>query len=280
MRPPRRPARFASLIASLSVLLAATVARATNDFPALIRFFLQRDVRVLSVTDMTDAGRAYPTATPAEPIRYKLIYVGQVNFGRAWGGETLPTKRNTLDWIMGALKDHGYLLADATHPPEQLFVFGWGMLDGGESRPALGFLGGDKVNLMWEQEQYGGFLNPNVLRRGLFHLGVAGKVWDFSESPLFLGVVRSFTLDSQDTAKPVTKLWETRFACPSTGLAFNETMPLLIKAAAPNFGRETNKPVLLNATEAFGGTVKLHELEILGEEKKPAAGKNLAPDAQ
>ncbi len=260
-------------------LLAAGAAHATIDFGKLADRFLQKDVDVITVTDMTEAGRACPVPTPDKPVRYKLVYIGQVNFGRAWAGETLPTKQNTIDWIMAALKTQGYLLADEVHPPEQLFVFGWGMLEGGIGRPALAFLGGDKVNLMWEQQQYGGSVDPRVLLRGPIRMGVAGKVWDFAESPLFMGVVRSFTIDSLDAAHPVGKLWETRFACPATGLAFNETMPLLIKAAAPNFGRETQKPVSLNATDAFGGTVNLHELEILGEEKRAPAGPNLVPDA-
>jgi hypothetical protein len=80
-----------------------------------------------------------------------------------------------------------------------------------------------------------------------------------------MGVVRSYTLDSE-TAPKVTKLWETRFACPATGLAMDTTMPTLIKAASMNFGRETVKPVALNATDYFSGHVDLGEFKVLGTE--------------
>ncbi len=80
-------------------------------------------------------------------------------------------------------------------------------------------------------------------------------------------VVRSYTLDSE-TAPQVTKLWETRFACPATGLSFDKAMPLLISAAALNFGRETVKPVALNATDTFGGQVNYGEFKVLGEADK------------
>ncbi len=280
MHLPRLLARFASLLALLFAATSVSAGETSVAFRSLLGRLMQKDVDVLSVTDMTEAGRAYPTPAPNRPIRYKLIYVGRVTFGREWAGETLPTKQNTIDWIMTALKEQGYLIADATHPPEQLFVFGWGMMEGGPGRPALGFLGGEKVNLMWEYQQMGGFVSPNVLRRGLLRMGVAGKVWDFAEGNLFMGVVRSFTIDSQNESKPVTKLWETRFACPATGLAFDETMPLLIKAAAPSFGRETAKPVSINASDLYNSGVNMHDIEILGEAQTPPAGKNLAPESE
>lgn len=277
MRPTWHLVRPIGLLVVLLLTTSASGAETRSDFLGLVDRFLQKQVDVLAVTDMTEAGRAYRVPTPAQPVRYKLVYIGQVNFGHTWAGEALPTKQKTIEWIMTALKQQGYVLADEMHPPEQLFVFGWGMMQGGIDRPALAFLGGDKVNLMWEVQQMGGFVNPNVLRRGLLRMGVAGKVWDFAESPLFMGVVRSFTIESQDETQPATQLWETRFACPATGLAFNETMPLLIAAAAPSFGRETMKPVSINASELYNGGVKLRELEILGEAKPaPETGKNNA----
>jgi hypothetical protein len=267
----------AALTAVFTLLLGPPEIRA--DF---LHKFLHKDVDVITVTDVTEAGKAYAPATPARPVRYKMIYVGETAFGRSWAGESIPSKKATLRWMIAAMKAQGYLLADAEHPPEQLFVFGWGMLAGGEGRPALGFLGGNKVNLMWENEpQYGGFVNPNVLRRGMMRVGIAGKVWDIAESNLFMGVVRSYTLDSE-TAPKVTKLWETRFACPATGLAFDETMPSLIKAASLNFGRETTKPISLNADDYFGGRVDFGEFKVLGEGDtlaKPQPAADEVPEA-
>lgn len=224
---------------------------------------LSHDVDVITVTDMTEAGQAYPNATPANPVYYMIIDVGERPFGRTWAGEKIPGHRTALKWMMGALAEQGYRLADEQHPPTQLLVYGWGMMQGGPERPALKFLGGDKVDLMWEQDQIGGFINARVLLRNMQRVGITGKVWDLAESDLFLGIVRSFSMDSLKGPK-TTLLWETRFACPALGLYLDTTMPLMIKAAAVNLGRETNKPVNLNATDAFKGHVDLGELKILG----------------
>jgi hypothetical protein len=105
--------------------------------------------------------------------------------------------------------------------------------------------------------------------------GIAKKLFDVAttkcssdpcnpEYPcLFLGLVRSFTMDSE-TAPKVTLLWETRFGCPATGLAMSDALPLMIHAAALNFGRETRIPVNLNASDEFKGRVDFGELKIIG----------------
>lgn len=215
------------------------------------------DVDVITVTDMTDAGRAYPNATPAQPVYYKIIDLGYQPFGPAWSGESMPTQRTARKWLITAMAQQGYRLADEQHPPTQLLVFTWGMRRG----DAVKFLGGEKMS--WVQAS--------------LKVGIAGKVLDFAEATdfkvpeLFLGLVRSYTMDSE-TAPKVTLLWETRFGCPAIGLAYDETMPLLLKAAAVTFGRETKMPVNLNASEVFQGRVDLGELKVL--EYAPPAEKD------
>ena len=228
------------------------------------------DIDVITVTDMTDLGRTYPNATPVQPVYYMIVNLGEKYFGRSWGGERTPKSREALKWMMEAMAKQGYLLANDQHPPTQLFVFAWGMLQGSSGRPALKFLGGEKVDLMWELEENGGFANKNggfvnsrVLLRGLQRTGIAGKVWDIAEEDLFIGIVRSYTIDSLKAEKPEL-LWETRFGCPSTGFWMKDAMPQMIKAAALNFGRETKLPVNLNATVEFKGRVDYGELKIMG----------------
>ncbi len=272
--------------ASLSRLIVFALAGAAGAMPArgeahsALEKFLHRDVDVLTVTDVTPAGRAYAPATPARPVRYKLIYFGYMDFNgtRTWAGEKIPPNRDVLQWMLEAMRVQGYVVADETHPPEQVLVFSWGMMAGGTARPALGFLGGDKVNLMWEQVQYGGMVDSRVLTRGIQRTGIAGKVWDLAESNLFIGVVRSYAVDGFETDH-LTQLWETRFACPSTGLTMTRAMPLMVRAAALNLGRETARPVSLNASAVFEGRVELGELKVLGtaEETEAASAPGEAP---
>lgn len=261
------PSRLSNGLWCSALLLLAAPAEAQTAFQKAADRFLHKDVDVITVTDVTEAGRAYAPATPEKPVYYKLVYFGHTHFDgtRSWAGESLPDNKEVLAWMMKAMRAQGYLVASEAHPPEQILIFSWGMMEGGKHRPALGFLGGDKLNLMWEQVQYGGFVDPRVLLRGVIRTGVAGKVWDIAESDLFVGAVRSFTLDALESDDP-TLLWETRFGCPATGLSMAKAMPLLVAAAARNLGRETEKPVAFNATEALSGKVSFGEFKVLGEE--------------
>jgi hypothetical protein len=268
------PIRFSSVVTRICAVCFILTQTPLASADLLSQFFAH-DIDVLTVTDVTKAGQAYPLPTATEPVYYMIIDVGETNFGRSWAGEDVPTSKVARRWMMEAMREQHYLLADKLHPPTQLFVFGWGMISGGSDRPALGFLGGDKVDLMWEQQHYGGFVDSKVLLRGIQRVGITGKVWDIAESNLFMGIVRSFTMDSLKTEKPVTKLWETRFGCPATGLSLKNAMPLMIKAAAVNLGRETKKPVNLDASDFFKGHVDLGELKFLGQ--VPPGEKNGKP---
>ena len=93
--------------------------------------FFARDIDVVTVTDMTDIGRTYVHATPEKPVYYMIVDAGQRTFGRAWAGESVPKSRVALKWMMTAMAEQGYRLADDSHPPTQLFVFGWGMMRAG-----------------------------------------------------------------------------------------------------------------------------------------------------
>jgi hypothetical protein len=224
---------------------------------------------------MTDEGRTYPHASAEKPVYYMIVDAGQRPFGRSWAGEKVPHSRVALKWMMAAMAEQGYRLADDAHQPTQLFVFGWGMMEVGADRPALQFLGGDKLDLKWEEQQYQGILSGHVLttNRRLGLHGLNDKVWQIAESNLFLGIVRSYTIATATGGKPV-ELWETRFACPSRGLDLADAMPLMIKVAAVNLGRESAVPVNVNASDALRGRVDLGELKILGTEpdtpKKPS----------
>ena len=199
------------------------------------------DIDVMTVTKVTEEGRTYPNATLANPVYYKIIDLGEQAFGRVWAGESIPSRRSARKWLMTALVEQGYRLADEQHPPTQLLVFIWGMTQG------IGI-------------EFFGF-NPRIPP---FHPnGVVSKALDFTDSDLFLGMVRSFTMDSE-TSPQTTLLWETRFACPANGLALSDALPLLIHTAAANFGRETKLPVNINASDRFKGRVDFGELKIMG----------------
>ena len=289
-----RPVRALLLLAGFagsSLLLAGAPAPATA-FQRTLTAFLHKDVDVITVTDVTEAGRACALATPDHPVRYRIIHLGMTSFGDNWAAEKIPSNNAVLLWMMAAMRDQGYLLADAAHPPELTLVFGWGLFREstgepaleapthflgnvasygtvGSPRRALRFLGGEKVDLMWEQARTAGSIDSRVLLRGM-RTGVTAKVWDFAASDLFLGVVRAYPAN---LAGVTTKslFWETRFACPATGLSLEQALPQMILAAAPNLGRETLKPVNVNATETYGSKVNFGDFTILNDDVELAA---------
>lgn len=253
---------------ALMFVLAAKPARA-----GFVSHWLARDVEVITVTDVTDAGRERPVATAEHPLRYTLVYAGETCFGPTWAGEATPGTADVLRWIKAALKSQHYLPATNLHPADLAIVYGWGMLSGGSARSALGFLGGQKLDLMWTQSGSPfsagiGESDPRLIMRDAFIGGINGKVWDFAAEDLFLCVLRCFTRDSLYGTK-ATKLWETRFACPASGLSLRNALPLMIRAAAPHFGRETAQPVPLDASDAFEGRVDMGELRFLENEPGP-----------
>jgi len=237
---------------------------------SLLKIFWEKwthkDVDVITVTDVTEAGKAMTAADRDQPVRYQLIYAGEIGFDSTWGGEPTPPKQEIIRWIMASLESQGCLPADKDHPAEQVLVFGWGRYGGGSYGPTIGFLGGEKVNLIWGKYQFGSMHNRHLFYPQMIRTNLAEKIAGFAWGSLFVGIVRSYAVDSLDRPKP-TLLWETRFGCPSAGLALDEAMPLLIKAASANFGRETVRPVNLNASDAFGGSVTFGEFKVLGEYK-------------
>jgi hypothetical protein len=49
--------------------------------------------------------------------------------------------------------------------------------------------------------------------------------------------------------KHLQLLWHTKISCPSDGLVVADTMPTMLVIAAPYIGRETGRPVWVNAPE-------------------------------
>jgi hypothetical protein len=275
----RRPSAMGGLCWSRIIGLSIAIGLAPYIQANWLSSLTAPDIDIVAVTDMTDQGRVYPHASAEKPVYYMIVDAGERTFGRSWAGEKVPAPPVALKWMMGAMAQQGYRLADDAHPPTQLFVFGWGMIQGGESRPALHFLGGDKLDLKWEEQQYTGILSGHVLTtsRQLKLHGLAEKVWELAVNDLFLGVVRSYNIETATGGKPLL-LWETRFGCPSRGLYMVDAMPLMIKVAAANLGRESKIPVNVDASDELHGHVELGELKSLGME--PDGSEHGAPSIE
>lgn len=227
-------------------------------------------MEVVTVTDVTPAGRLLPAPSPQAPIYYMILNLGERRFGPDWAGEKMPLPMHTLRLLERRLAEQGYRLADDRHPPSQLFVYGWGLLSGSQTRLALHFLGAEKTDLRWQTM----FPGSAVAAR----TGLADQLWELASDDLFLCVLRSYTVDSLHGPK-TTLLWETRFASPSIGFSFRDSIPLMIRAAAPHFGRDTVTPVAVDASTSYHVEVIMGELRVLDDNDRGTSPPDAGPAA-
>jgi hypothetical protein len=214
-------------------------------------------VGVLTVTDMTPAGRERPTASPEQPVYYQGVSVGFQSFARAIAGDREPPNDQFLQLVLRTLKEQGYVPSSDQHPPTLVLGFAWGYLSGNFGG-ALKFLGGDKLDLLWETEQFGR-IDPRALTRGM-RSPMAERVVEMANEPLY--VVTIVAYDWQDAINgKLSELWQTRIACPARGNWAMNALPQIVRAAGPSIGRETARPEWLSPEETRRrATVDIGEL--------------------
>ena len=78
------------------------------------------------ITEMTDAGKMRPLASPAAPVYYAVHAVGYRAIGDAIPEKTLSAAEVGV-LLRRALATNGYLPATPEHPPQLLIVYFWGV---------------------------------------------------------------------------------------------------------------------------------------------------------
>ena len=264
---------------------------------------LQHEVSVVTVTDFTPEGKALRQPTPADPIYFAAHKIGFRNLSTSIRGDNPPSDEVMEKVILKVLADQGYLQSDDQHPPTQLLVLVWGTLnvsslegmnpdepdDDNQNADAqsnhkqlLKFLGGDKLGLITKdgklelEEKFG----PNIRSKA------AMMVADVATDDLMVASIGSYDYQScrpdPKTGAPNKPrlLWKTKIGCPSLGLSLADTLPVVMTIAAPNIGRETVKPVWVNATDRFKGHVDIGEATVQGY-VDPKTGKTVGvPESQ
>lgn len=246
MNPMARCARW-------SVLLLALLAG-----PGL---HAARDVGVMVVTDMTPEGRQVPRPDRDHPVYYQAVTVGFQSFGRAIAGDREPPNDAFLQVILRTLRDEGYLPSSDQHPPTIVLGFAWGSLRGNFAG-ALQYLGGEKLDLMWEVQQIGGMLDPRVLTRS-FRNPLQDRVMALAGDDLYVVTIAAYDRDRAIRGDLVL-LWQTRIACSARGNWAADALPQIVKAAAPVIGRETDRPEWVPPSETRRRTdVQIGELKTI-----------------
>jgi len=227
----------------------------------------QHFVDVVTVTDTTAAGYLAREPSPGQPVYYEACNFGYCEFGQPMAGEHPPANETMLRLIVKTLVGQGYVVADDKHPPTQFIVFAWGTLRVGApgffgpAKGVLRFLGGEKLDLMRDADPPFGLQDFRILFKSKGSLA-ADKIYDAAKSDLYVALIRSYDFDAINE-KRLSQLWETRIACPSTGLALETTLPMVIAAAGPNIGRETDRPVWVDASDKMKGHVEIGDVKVL-----------------
>lgn len=251
----------------------------------------KRDLEVITVTDTTESGRAWPAPTPQQPQYYIPVSLGYRDLGGITARVKQPPEADALQTIQHQLAKRGYLPASDTTPaPTLVLVMAWGTLNANTRRSAtLGapssqfnrdqierFLGGEKLGL--SSRRAGGEIIPvSLIRRGLDD--EARTLQAYAEDNYYVAVVTAYDLAAMRLNPTVTldHLWITRIACPSLGLSLPEVLPDMLALAGPNLGRETARPVRTVFAGSPQSQVKLGELQVIEYLKedpaKPAPAK-------
>ncbi len=241
MRCPYRTLISHALVA----LLGACAANAAGPGNFLAWYF-QRDVQVITVTDMTDQGRKLRRPSKEAPLYYEALVLGYREYGRSIANMDVPEKRELLKFIVKLLADEGYYPGSEKNMPEVLLVIGWGFIN---EHPglALHFMGGDKADVMWELQGLSVATAARALTRN-FRSSTADFIVDAAGDSLFIISIRAF--DRELAKQGITRLlWHTKVSAPAQGLAMAPSYRKMFREAAPFLGRETGGPVWTHVPE-------------------------------
>lgn len=231
------------------------------------------EVEVITVTDMTPAGRLRPAPSPEKPVYYVAAILGFQDFGGIIAGDKIPPKDEVVRNISAILAKQGFLPATETSPaPTLVLAFAWGTLNADlfhgpnpdlppqqlNRAQILKFLGGYKVG--FSEHDFDPLMPANL---GLTLMNPdANSFYAMAQDDFYVAVVTAYDLASVRNGRR-QQLWMTRISCPSRGFWLEEVLPTMLAIAGPNLGRETDRPVWFRAPDKFRTDVKLGELQLL-----------------
>ena len=248
---------------SIRLLLFTTLVGSSLRAAGFLDFAAHTTPDVLTVTDVTEAGRSWPSPEPGKPVYYEAISFGARNFP-GLHGDVKPSPRAMGDLIVKTLAEQGFLRAPKKGVAKVFLSIGWGYSRA--NLGALGFLGGNKLDLMWELESSPDEVGPPRWMRSI----TTEQIMNAANSDLYIASIQAFDLEKLDAGEKVL-LWHTRIACEARGLVMANAIPTLVVAGGPFIGRETKKPVWRYAAELRKAHVGFGELKTVEMIEAPAA---------
>lgn len=259
----------------LAPLTALVVCGASAARANILEFLFRKpDIQVITVTDATPAGALLRPASPDNPVYYNAINAGYRELGGIVAGEKVPPQDQVLKNIATVLARHGYLPATRDHPPTLLMIWTWGTMNvdyfpdpSGETmgrqinrRQLMRFMGGDKVGLVSSNPS--SFQDDFLLPGLTWHTADSEAIADAATDDIFIAAISAYDFRAA-TQGEKKKLWTTKISCPSRRLSLPETLPTMLAIAGPFIGRETAKPVWINASDKYKPDVKIGDPSVV-----------------
>lgn len=261
-----------SLFIGLLVLGLVRVASAEGD--ALSHLF-HHTTHVITNTDVLPSEKPIPAPTPDHPVYYAAVSVGYKDIGPSSAGTTPPPNAGVIKALTKILETQGYKLATNKNAAQLVIVYSWGRLSpdkwdlGGTSSvnpivmnrdQVLSYLGAYKVGL---GSAPAAPTDQSFFGPGASAVNTDAALLDQISGQSFYAVsLAAYDVDSAKTNQPQL-LWRTRISCPSVGHSMPEVLPTMLTLAAPFIGRETSKPVWINADDHFKPKVEIGEMKVL-----------------
>ncbi len=251
------------------------------------------------ITEVTEAGKKYPQATPQKPQYYAAQSSGYHALGDNVRNENTVPEADVTRILEHSLATSGYLPVKADQRPSLLILYVWGshnlMTDAdADGAPISGeavarnlldraaLVGGEKfakqmIELFQEAEaQSGGNITPPPVE-GVAQDPVMGAgqmafmnpvalfkqrdpknefLVDQAASDCFYVVASAYDYEAFIAKKRVL-LWRTRMTANSRGVSQLQSLPTMITAAGPFFGKEMEGPEIIIKRAVREGQVEI-----------------------
>ncbi|QYM78704.1 hypothetical protein K0B96_15590 [Horticoccus luteus] len=210
---------------------------------------------------VTEAGRRLARPTPERPAYYFPLLANWRTDDAVEPGEKPPAEALLTHPLVRALAQQGYRVATAkTPPPTLLLVFYWGavaadsedMSDDPDAPDPVLLNAQEMLTLVGASEVHN--LQMSIERQ---------RVLDAAAQDRFFVIVTAY--DYADARKKTkTELWQARMSTPAQGVEISDVVQALVESGAPQFGRESSRPVWVKAPVRTGH-VELGEAMVVPE---------------
>lgn len=235
-------------------------------------------LQVVTVTDVLPAGKKWRTVSPENPAYYVAVSGGYQDLGAPKGGERPVSPEEVTRTMQKVLAKQGYLPATKKHPPELILLWIWGSMNKHvfyfpssipghpglqiNSGAMMEYMGGDKLGLGRDRmDPFMGLSLPVGLER---RSDAAQTIYEAAQDDLYIAGVVAYDFQAAHVRREKEVLWRTRISCPSRGFWLPEALPSMLVIAGPFMGRETPKPVWIDASDKFRPEVILGDSKVLG----------------